>query len=193
MTRIDIVESEEAPDETTARLLEEAREGWYGDAAFFGAMAHRPVLFERVVSLFEAFARERGIEASTLELVRLRVAATNHCAYCATVRTQSVAAEVAPKESAVLGERLDVESLTRRERLAVRLADGVSDAPHDITDELVDDLREEFGDEGFVELLLFASLEVGLDRFCIALELDTTEESAYPTGLDYPFRPGDGE
>ncbi|MFB6102170.1 MAG: hypothetical protein ABEJ73_06350 [Haloplanus sp.] len=44
--------------------------GWYGDAAFFGAMAHQPTVFERLVSLFRAFPRSEGLSPELLELVR---------------------------------------------------------------------------------------------------------------------------
>ncbi|MFC7154877.1 carboxymuconolactone decarboxylase family protein [Halomarina halobia] len=186
-SRIDTVAPEEAEDEAVGALLRDARDGWYGDAAFFGAMAHRPELFERIAAVFEAFPRSERIDAETLELMRLRVAAVNRCAYCATVRTRDVADDVASKEDAVLCGTADLDDLDDHEALAVRLADAFSSDPHGITDELIDDLRDEFGREGLVELLMFAALEVGFDRFCIALRLDTTEESEYPTGLRYPF------
>ncbi|WP_254544064.1 carboxymuconolactone decarboxylase family protein [Halomarina pelagica] len=188
-SRIDVIEPHEAEDEAVGALLRDARDGWYGDAAFFGAMAHRPELFERIAAVFEAFPRSERVDAATLELMRLRVAAVNRCAYCATVRTREVADDVASKEDAVLCGTADLDALDDREALAVRLADAFASDPHAITDDLIDDLRDAFGEEGLVELLAFAALEVGFDRFCIALQLDTTEESEYPTGLRYPFDP----
>jgi hypothetical protein len=44
-----------------------------------------------------------------------------------------------------------------------------------------------FTEREIVELLLFASLEVGLDRFCIALELQPTDNSAYRDSVEYPM------
>lgn len=186
MARPEIVEHGEADDERTNRLLAEAHEGWYGDAAFFGAMAHQPELLRRIVDLFEAFPQGEGVRSETLELMRLKIAETHQCAYCATVRTKDVRDAVAPKEDAVFGE-IDADALRREEYLAVRLAEQLSADPHRITDDLFADLREEYTESEVVELLLFASLEVGLDRFCIALELDTTEESSYPSDLEYPL------
>lgn len=181
-----IVKPGESDDVATNELLESARDGWYGDAAFFGAMAHRPALLDGVVSLFEQFPQSDRISQETLELMRLKVADVHQCAYCSTVRTEEVKAAVEPKESAVFGE-VDEDELTRREVLSVRLAEQLSRDPHRLTDEFFGELREEFSEAEAVELLLFASLEVGLDRFCIALELDTTEESPYPSGLTYPY------
>lgn len=185
-SRIEHVRPGDAADQAVEELLREAEEGWYGDAAFFGAMAHQPTLFERIVSVFRAFPQSEQLPPETLELVRLRIADLHRCAYCATVRTEAVREDVSPKEEAVFGE-LDSGPLTRREELAVRLAEGMSTDPQRITDEFFDELRAVFDDATLVELLLFVSLEIGLDRFCIALTLDTTEESRYPSGLEYPF------
>lgn len=188
-SRIDIVSPGQSGDETVNELLQEAQEGWYEDAAFFGAMAHQPQLFKRIVETLEAFPQNDSIDPAMLELMRLRVAVVHQCAYCATVRTRNVRDDVAPRESAVLGGEIEADALTQREFLAVRLADLLSGDPHRLTDEFFARLRDEFTDPELVELLLFASLEVGLDRFTIALRLDTTEESTYPTSLTYPFEP----
>lgn len=56
--------------------------------------------------------------------------------------------------------------------------------PHRLTDTDFADLRGAFTERELVELLLFTGLEVGLDRFCIALNLDTTDENHYPSDLD---------
>jgi len=186
MSRIDAVRPGEAADEEANQLLHEAREGWYCDSAFFGAMAHQPELLKRLVDVFDAFPQSDGIDAELLELMRLRVAENHECAYCSTVRTQEVRDEVAPKERAVFGE-IDPTLLTTREELAVRLVDYLSEDPHRITDEFFDRLSEVYSEDEVIELLLFGCLEVGLDRFTIALELDTDEESSYPSGLEYPF------
>lgn len=185
-SRIEHVRPGEAADESVNELLYEAEEGWYGDAAFFGVMAHQPTLFERIVSVLGAFPQSEQLSLETLELVRLKVAELHRCAYCATVRTEAVRDEVSPKEEAVFGE-IDASALTRREELAVRLAEKMSADPNRITDGFFDELRAVFDDATLIELLLFVSLEIGLDRFCIALTLDTTDESPYPSGLEYPF------
>lgn len=185
-SRIEHVRPGNAADESVNELLREAEEGWYGDAAFFGAMAHQPTLFKRIVSVFRAFPQSEQLSPETLELVRLKIAELHQCAYCATVRTESVRDDVSPKEAAVFGE-IDGDALTRAEELAVRLAEAMSTDPQRITDEFFDELRAVFDDATLIELLLFVSLEIGLDRFCIALTLDTTDESPYPSGLEYPL------
>lgn len=186
-SRIDPVRPGESADEDVDRILRESEEGWYKDGAYFGAVAHQPRLLKRLVETFRLFPRSDSIDAETLELMRLRVAAVHGCAYCGTVRTWDVKDEVEPKEDAVFADEIDVSRLSRREELAVRLADYMSRDPQDMPDAFFEELRAEYSDAAIIELLLFAGLEVGLDRFCIALRLDTTENSPYPTGLEYPL------
>jgi alkylhydroperoxidase family enzyme len=188
-SRIDPIEPGDADDPEVDDLLREAETGWYGDAAFFGAIAHDAELLKRIVPVFEAFPRSDRIEPATLELMRLKIATHNQCAYCSTVRTRAVEDEVVRKEAAVFGDTIDTEALTREEALAVRVAAGMADDPHAFTDAFFAELREVYTEAEISELLLFAAVEVGLDRFCIALTLDTTAESPYPTGLDYPAEP----
>jgi len=184
--RPDIVQPGESDDSEVNELLEDAESGWYGDSAFFGAMALVPEIFKRIVDTFESFGQGEPIDSELLELMRLKVAECHQCAYCATVRTLEVRDEVADKEEAIFGT-VDRAGLTRREYLAVRLAEYLSEDPHKITEEFFEDLREVYTESEIAELLLFGSLEVGLDRFCIALELQTTDDSAYPDDIEYPL------
>jgi alkylhydroperoxidase family enzyme len=187
-SRIDVLNPGDSDDPRVNDLLRQSESDWYGDAAFFGVMAHRPELVKRLVSVFEAFSAGE-IDPSTLELMRLKIATHNQCAYCSTVRTKAVEEEVASKERAVFGDTIDADRLTREEELAVRLAAGMADDPHEFTDEFFDELRDVYSEAAISELLVFAGIEVGLDRFCIALTLDTTERSEYPTDLEYPADP----
>lgn len=189
-SRINPVEPGESDDEEVNKILQESEEGWYKDSAYFGAVAHQPRLLKRLVRTFRLFPRSNLIDAETLELMRLRVAAVHGCAYCGTVRTWEVKDAIEPKEDAVFADEIDTSELTQREELAVRVADYMSRDPQEIPDEFFDELKEEYSEEAIIELLLFAGLEVGLDRLCIALRLDTTEKSPYPTGLEYPLDRG---
>jgi len=189
-SRIEPVRPGESNDEEVNQILRGSQEEWYKDSAYFGAVAHQPRLLKRLIATFRLFPRSESIDAETLELMRLRVAAVHGCAYCSTVRTWEVKDAIEPKEDAIFAEEIDASALTRREELAVRLADYMSKDPQDIPDSFFGELREEYSEEAIIELFLFTGLEVGLDRLCIALRLDTTEESPYPTGLEYPFECG---
>jgi len=183
--RPDSIRTGEADDSEVNDLLETAKEN-YGDAAYFGAMAHTPELFKRILDTFEVFGQGECIDGALLELMRLKIAECHQCAYCATVRTLDVREAVAHKEDAVFGT-VDEDSLTQGEYLAVRFAEQLSEDPHRLTEEFFDELRDVYTESEIIELLLFGSLEVGLDRFCIALELQTTDDSAYPDDLEYPL------
>jgi len=185
-TRPDIIDREEAEDPGVRAHLAAAESSWYGDAAFFGAMAHSPEIFKRIVDVFDDFGQGEHVNTELLELMRLKIAEVHQCAYCATVRTLEVREAVASKEDAVFGS-VDAEKLTRREYLAVKLAEQLAEDPHRFRDDHFEELQEVFNESELIELLLFASLEVGLDRFCIALELQPTAESEYPTDVEYPL------
>ncbi len=189
-SRIAPLEPGQADDDQANQILAESEEGWYRDSAYFGVLAHLPRFLRRLVATFRLFPSSDQIDAETLELMRLRVAAVHGCAYCGTVRTWEVREEIKPKEDAIFAEEIDASVLTRREELAVRVVDYMSRDPQTMPDAFFEELRMEYTDETILELLLFAALEVGLDRFCIALRLDTTEQSPYPTGLEYPLDSG---
>lgn len=186
-SRIEPLAPGEANDDEVNRILEESETDWYRDSAYFGVVAHLPRLLKRFVRTFRLFPITDEIDAETLELMRLRVAFVHGCAYCGTVRSWDVKDAVEPKENVIFSETIDSSTLTDREELAVRVADYMSKDPQKISDDFFDELREEYSDEAILELLVFAALEVGLDRFCIALRLDTSEKSPYPTGLTYPL------
>lgn len=186
-SRIDPIRPGESGDSEVNTLIKEAESGWHEDSAFFGAMAHQPSLFKKLVSTLREFPQNDSITIELLELMRLRIAYLHQCTYCTTVRTKEVQEDIAQKESAIFNEDIDGSKLTRREELALRLIDDLCKDPHKITDAYFEKLQEEFNDEEIVELLLFASIEIGLDRFTIALNLNTTDKSPYPTDLEYPL------
>lgn len=184
--RPNIIRPGDTDDQSIREILADAETSWYGDAAFFGAMAHCPEILKNIVTTFESFGQGTNIDSELLELMRLKVAEVHQCAYCATVRTLEVREAVKPKEDAIFGD-IDEEALSHREYLAVSLAEQLSKDPHRIRDETFEALNEVFTEAEIIELLLFTSLEIGLDRFCIALELQPTDESAYPDDVEYPL------
>jgi len=72
---------------------------------------------------------------------------------------------------------------------ALRRGAGMADDPHEFNDGFFEELRDVYSEAAISELLVFAGIEVGLDRFCIALTLDTTKESEYTTDPEYPADP----
>jgi|APHM01.1.fsa_nt_gi hypothetical protein len=185
MARIEPLTSDTATSVDVAALVEQTADV-YGDTAFYGVMGRQPALLKRLIDLLGAFPQSEGIDGTLLELMRLKVADVHRCAHCGTVRVRDVRDDVAPKEAAVLGE-LDETALSDREAAAVHLAAYMSWDAHAISDDFFHELRACFIKKEVTELPLFLSLEVGFDRFCIALQLDTTDDSPYPGELDYPM------
>jgi alkylhydroperoxidase family enzyme len=184
MTRIDPIEPSDAKDDDINELLDDVEEV-YNDSAFYGAIAHQPEILKQLLALFDYFPQSNRITPEMLELMRLKVAEDNQCTYCVTVRTQDVKDSVKAKEGSIFGD-IEENMLTKREVLAVTLAEQLSNDPHGLSDAFFDELRSEFSEQEIVELILFGCIEIGLDRFPPALKLDTDERSPYPTELEYP-------
>jgi len=87
----------------------------------------------------------------------------------------------------VLG-KIDEKGLSRREYLAVKLAEYMAGDPNCITDDFYRELKDEFKDEEIVELVFACSIFNFGNKFNITMRLDTTEESDYPKGMAYPFK-----
>ncbi len=94
--------------------------------------------------------------------------------------------DVAPREKAVLSG--DYSSLTRREALAVELAERMAMDPHSVTDDFWRTLEGEFTDEELVELVFSCSIFNWGNKFNITLRLDT-DGVEYPAGMAYEDAP----
>ncbi len=186
MTRIKPIKPGQSPDAEVNQLLQEAVDGWWNDAAMFGVMGHQPELLKTIVPVFAAFFMAGRIPPHIFELMRLKTGEINRCTYCATVRAAGIRDEVAPKELAVFGE-IDGSQLTRREELAVRLAEHVAGDPNYIPEALFAQLHEEFSDQEIVELVFACSVFNFGNKFNITMQLDSSEESKYPSGMKYPL------
>lgn len=184
--RVEPLKPGESDDEEVNELLREAEEGWWGDSAMFGLIARNPQMVKTIVPVFESFFQEGSVEPHIHELMRLKTGEINRCAYCASVRSQAVRDEVAPKEDAIFDE-VEGDELSRREELAVKLAEGMAGDPNYISDDVFDELREEFSEEEIVELVFAASVMNFGNKFNITMTLDSAEGNQYPTGLEYPL------
>jgi alkylhydroperoxidase family enzyme len=156
-SRIEPLEPGESDDEEVNEILEQFVDGWWADTAMMGTIGHQPDLLKSIIPVFEAFFAGGRIEPELFEMMRLKTGEINRCAYCASVRSQSVRDEVGPKEDALFGE-IDAGGLTARERLGIELAEQMAGDPNYIADEFFDELHEEFTDEEIVELVFACSV-----------------------------------
>jgi len=97
-----------------------------------------------------------------------------------------VRSDVEPREQAVLSG--DYSRLSRREALAVELAERMAMDPHSVTDDFWQDLRSEFTEEELVELVFACSIFNWGNKFNITMRLDT-DGTAYPKGMAYKDAP----
>jgi alkylhydroperoxidase family enzyme len=176
----------ESPDSAVNDLLQQAREGWWKDGSMFGVLARQPSLLKTIVPVFEAFFMAGRFPPQLFELMRLKTGEINRCGYCATVRVAGIRDQVAPKECAVMG-KIDEKGLSRREYLAVRLAEQVAGDPNSIADNFYLELKAEFSDDEVVELVFACAIFNFGNKFNITMRLDTSAESDYPKGMVYPF------
>jgi alkylhydroperoxidase family enzyme len=102
-----------------------------------------------------------------------------------TVRTAAVRSDVSEKEQAFLGETIDESKLTKREALAVRLADKIARDPHEVTTPFFNQLREHFTEQEIVELVFACGIFNWGNKFNITMQLDTAPESEYEHDLAY--------
>ncbi|MFQ5528352.1 MAG: carboxymuconolactone decarboxylase family protein [Thermoanaerobaculia bacterium] len=87
-----------------------------------------------------------------------------------------------PKETAILSG--DYSSLSRREALAVELAERMAMDPHSVTDDFWGSLKEEFSDDEIVELAFATSIFNWGNKFNITMRLDT-DGNQYAKGMEY--------
>jgi uncharacterized peroxidase-related enzyme len=189
-SRVEPLEPGESDDEEVNEILEQFEEGWWADTAMMGIIGRQPSLLKTIIPVFEAFFQGGRIDPHIFELMRLKTGEINRCAYCASVRSQSVRDEVGPKEDALFGE-IEGEEFSERERLAVELAEQMGGDPNYITDEFFDELRSAYTDEEIVELVFAASIFNWGNKFNITMTVDADESSQYPTDLEYPLEDPD--
>lgn len=94
--------------------------------------------------------------------------------------------DVEPREEAILSG--DYSSLSRREALAVELAERMAMDPHAITDDFWDELRSELSEEELVELAFACAIFNWGNKFNIAMRLDT-DGTEYEKGMEYRDAP----
>ena len=71
----------ESPDAEVNELLQQGRDGWWGDAAMFGIIGRNPSMLKTIVPVFGSFFAEGGVEPHIHEMMRLKTGQINDCAY----------------------------------------------------------------------------------------------------------------
>ncbi len=69
--------------------------------------------------------------------------------------------------------------------MAVSFAERIALDPHTVTDEFFASLKEHFTDDEIVEMAFACSIFNWGNKFNITMNLDSSPESAYPSGMEY--------
>ena len=90
--------------------------------------------------------------------------------------------QVRPKEDAIFGG--DTSDLSKREALALELAERIAGDPHTVTTGFWNTLKEEFTDDELVEMTFACSIFNWGNKFNITMQLDT-DGTTYESGMEY--------
>ena len=116
-----------------------------------------------------------GLEASLLELVRLRASLMNGCEYCIHMHTAELRKRNETAERiAGVGDWRGLEIYTKRERAALAWAEAVTNIQEGhAPDAVYDELRAHFSDVGTVNLTLVITTINAWNRIAISLGTHT--------------------
>ena len=93
---------------------------------------------------------------------------------------------VGPKEHALFEHQPKAgDDLTEREALAVSLAERMALDPHTVTDDFFESLKGTFSEDEIVEMVFACGIFNWGNKFNITMQLDSSPESQYPTGMEY--------
>jgi AhpD family alkylhydroperoxidase len=114
----------------------------------------------------------RTLPRNVLELAVYRVAQQVGCSWCVDFGAMlQKTGGLDVERLKHIDDYLTSPTYSRQERLAVEYADAMTTLPTGVTDELVAELRAEFGDEGVLELTYQIGLENMRARMFSALDI----------------------
>lgn len=111
-----------------------------------------PKVFKAVLAL-DAAARE-GIDPVLLELVQIRTAQINRCAYCIGYHTSDARKAGETEERVYQLSAWEESSLfTEKERAALGLTEAVTRLPEGVPDAVYDEAAKHFDEKGLAQLI----------------------------------------
>lgn len=115
-------------------------------------------------------ARESGVDAGLLELVRLRASQLNGCGFCQSAHTrQALDAGESEQRLRALPSWPDSDLFTDRERAALRLAESITRLDGGVPDEDYLPAAQHFDDKQLVGLVWAVSLINAYNRLAISM------------------------
>ena len=119
------------------------------------------------------YIQQSGLEASLLELVKLRASQINGCAYCLDMHSKEARALGETEQRIyVLSAWRDAPFYTPRERAALAWTEAMTLIADGVSDDVYESVRQEFDDKELVDLTLAIVTINGWNRLAIGLGAD---------------------
>lgn len=140
-----------------------------------------PKAFRAMLGLEECI-HDCGLEASLLELVKMRASQINGCAYCLDMHSKDArAAGETEQRLYLLDAWREAPFYSQRERAALSWTEALTlVADNHIPDEIYNEVRQHFSEKELVNLSLAVVAINGWNRLAIAFR---SEVGAYQTGM----------
>ncbi|MDH3661215.1 MAG: carboxymuconolactone decarboxylase family protein [Alphaproteobacteria bacterium] len=171
MTRLSYIECDDA--DPRLRPIYDAILAYGPFANQVRTMAHCPPVLEHIMALLFAWRETTCLSRRNIELLNVVVAKRNRCDYCLAHHEPVLAIEGMSEEGvARLPDHENHPELDEDDRLVVRYALQVNDAPTRITDRLFDQLRQRFSEAAIAELTWRIGLAGAFNRINQALGIE---------------------
>jgi uncharacterized peroxidase-related enzyme len=173
MARIDLVDTENAPDEVK-EIYEKALRGKPGNAQ--KALAHRPEMLRNFLPFYASVGR--SLDRKLYELIYIRVSLINGCHYCTQHHLASSKRVGLTAEDWAALKAEDYSRYSEKERAALTYVDKLTRTPHDVGDAGFVPLKKNFSDAEIVDIHLLTGLANLTNRFTdpLGLEVEFPEE-----------------
>ena len=136
----------------------------------------------RAMYSLETYLRDCGLEASLIELVKMRASQINGCAYCLDMHSKDArAAGETEQRLYLLNAWREAPFYSKRERAALAWTEALTlVAENQVPDEVYDEVREHFDEQELVNLSLAIVTINGWNRLAVGFrsEVGTYQPSA---------------
>lgn len=171
MTRLSYIERDQA--EPRLRPIYDAVGAYGSFANQVRTMAHCPPVLEHVMALLFALRKEGCLSQRHVDLLNVTVAKLNACTYCIAHHAPDLAVEgMSEAGIARLPDHDDHPELDEADRMVVRYAVEINEAPSRITDTFFDQLRRQFSEAAIAELTWRIGLAGAFNRINQALDIE---------------------
>ncbi|MFD2761091.1 carboxymuconolactone decarboxylase family protein [Lentibacillus juripiscarius] len=109
----------------------------------------------KIMVEFEKYIQSTNLDTMLLELVKTRASQINGCAFCLDMHTKDARANGETEQRLYcLNAWRETDFYTEKERAALALTEAITEiANHHISDELYNEVREQFNEKDFVDLV----------------------------------------